>query len=44
MAEKPWPVPGFGEEDDLSKRKQKIDGLEIFAVERVEQAVEYCRE
>ena len=26
-----------------NKLKQKIDGLEVFAVERVEQAVEYCR-
>ena len=26
-----------------NKPKQKIEGLEIFAVERVEQAVEYCR-
>ena len=26
-----------------NKAKQKIEGLEIFAVERVEQAVEYCR-
>ena len=26
-----------------NKPKQKIDGMEIFAVERVEQAVEYCR-
>ena len=26
-----------------NKPKQKIVGLEIFAVERVEQAVEYCR-
>ena len=25
------------------KPKQKIEGLTIFAVERVEEAVEYCR-
>ena len=26
-----------------NKPKQKIEGIEIFAVERVEQAVKYCR-
>ena len=26
-----------------NKPKQKIEGLTIFAVERVEDAVEYCR-
>ena len=26
-----------------NKPKQKIEGLAIFAVERVEEAVEYCR-
>ena len=26
-----------------NKPKQKVEGLTIFAVERVEEAVEYCR-